>query len=95
MVARDDIENEMLIQQALDEDLILRSMSFPGPAAVLRSKSPTEEEIRFVAGLIQYFSKLRGSAGQPVDCWRKSAAASVSTVTAAVLDEAAVKAVWM
>jgi tRNA-uridine 2-sulfurtransferase len=95
VIARDDVENEMLIQQALDSDLILRSTVFPGPAAILRSKSLSSEEIQFTAGLIQYFSKYRGKDPQLVDYWRKSESASVNTVTAAVLDEAAVMPIWM
>ena len=95
IVARDDQENEKLIQQALDTDLILRSTKFPGPAAVLRAKIPSPDEIRFAAGLIQYFSKYRGKDPQQVDCWRKSERTSVNSVTAAVLDEAAVKPIWM
>jgi hypothetical protein len=94
VVARDDVENEQIIQQALDSDLILRSTVFPGPAAVLRSKSSSPGEIHFVAGLIQYFSKYRGKDPQPVDLWRKSGG-EVTTVMADVLDEAAVKPIWM
>ena len=95
VVARDNDENEKLLQNALDTDLILRSTAFPGPAVVLRSKAPSPGEIQFAAGLIQYFSKYRGKDPQPVDYWRKSESASVNTVTAAILDEDTVKPIWM
>jgi tRNA-specific 2-thiouridylase len=95
IVARDDNENEKLIQHALDSDLILRSTAFPGPAAVLRAASPLPEEIAFVAGLVQYFSKFRHSDPQFVDCWKKSDPAKHSKVTAVIPDETTLKQIWM
>jgi tRNA U34 2-thiouridine synthase MnmA/TrmU len=95
IVARDDEENEKLIQHALDSDLILRSTEFPGPAAVLCTASPSAAEIAFVAGLVQYFSKMRREGPQVVSGWKKSAPARIFQVTAAVPDEEAVKRIWM
>ncbi len=95
VLGRDDKENERLIQHALSTDVIFRSTEFPGPAAVLRATSRTEEELKFVAGLIQYFSKHRLGAAQTVNYWKKSDPASAFKVQARVLSDHEVKPIWM
>jgi len=95
VLGRDDVENEKLIAQALSGDTILRPTEFPGPAAVLRSADPTDGDLALVAGLIQFFSKLRSGSPQVVNAWRKCAPVRISLITAAVPAEEAVKRIWM
>jgi hypothetical protein len=95
VVARDDQENEKLIQHALDTDLILRSTEFPGPAAVLRAANPSESDIQFTAGLIQHFSKERGGVPRSVAFWKKGEPAAPRKVMAVIHDEADIKKIWM
>lgn len=95
ILGRDERENEKLIAYAMPDDIILRPVLFPGPAALVRGKALAETDLALVAGIIQNFSKLKGEGGLPVNCWKASAPDDVREVTAALVDEATIKALWM
>ena len=95
ILGRDSAENEKLVSLAMPEDLLLRPVLFPGPAALVRGKSVSDGDLALAAGLIQYFSKLRGEPGVAVNCWVKSSPDNVREIVASVLNESTVKAMWM
>jgi hypothetical protein len=87
LIGRDEIENEKLVASSIPGDVVFRSFVFPGPAALLRSTKPREEDLVLAAGLIQYYSKFRGEDGLPVSYWKSEAPDEVCEVSAQVLDE--------
>jgi hypothetical protein len=94
IVGRDDAENAQLVEYALPTDTVLRATTFPGPTAIVRGTFRSDD-LKTVAGIIQHFSKLRGEPSVPVDCWVKSEPEQVSWVNSLVLDEPAVKELWV
>ena len=95
LLGRDDDENEKLIAYALPDDHLLRPVLFPGPLALVRGEAVSDKDLEIAAGLIQYFSKLRGEPGVAVNCWIKFSPDNVREVVASVPDEAFVQKMWM
>ncbi|MEI8012166.1 MAG: hypothetical protein WCI27_06770, partial [Candidatus Omnitrophota bacterium] len=91
LVGRDAHENEELIRRAMPSDMILRSFVFPGPAALVRGKNVSEEQLALAAGLVQFHSKSRGQGALPLFAWRAGAPADVREVMSVDVPEADVK----
>jgi hypothetical protein len=101
ILGRDQDENDKLIRFAMPHDMILRSMSFPGPVALVRGHVPDASFalgtcppisiLSFAAGMVQFHSKSRSRDPLLVACWRANEPAAVRQIMAAPVNEADVK----
>jgi tRNA-uridine 2-sulfurtransferase len=90
LLGRNDRENEKLLEYAMPDDMILRSFTFFGPAALVRSRALKEEHLALAAGIIQFYSKWRGEAPIVVNYWKSATPDEMGEITSVVLSEDAV-----
>jgi predicted ribosome quality control (RQC) complex YloA/Tae2 family protein len=76
-----------MVKYARPDDMILRSYSSFGPAALVRSKALKEEHLTLAAGLAQFYSRWREEAPISVRCWKSAEPAKTREILAVVPDE--------
>lgn len=92
ILARDEKECDEIANHAQAEDFILQLEDQHGPVAVLEGKNPSEEIIALAAGLIQFFSRYRNCAPQPIQYWQVREPATVRKILAKILPAAEIDA---
>jgi len=88
VLGRDEHENDQLMKSAHPDDLMMTlSEDRPGPLLILKGVSPSPDILSLAAGLVQYYSKYKEAALQPVDYARLDRPADWSSVMPVRLEE--------
>lgn len=69
IVGREDIENDILLQYAHENDHIFQMLDRAGPTLILKGDNPSDDILSLAAGLVQKFSKDKHNAPVEVSCW--------------------------
>jgi tRNA U34 2-thiouridine synthase MnmA/TrmU len=69
ILGRDEMENKALMHYAHPQDTIMQLEDNLGPTLILKGDNPTEEILKFCAGLIQRFSRYKNETSVPVKYW--------------------------
>lgn len=92
VLGRDKEENEALLRYVHPDDYIMQPpVEAPGPTLILKGDNPSAEIFQTAAGLVQRFSRLRGTASFDVRCWRQGRKEEIVSIPARILEEAEVE----